>query len=118
MPQGSKVGPILFNAFLNDFFYTTEKASAHYFETIHKFVHSLKLESETAVKWVSEIKMIEVIVISKNKSDYIPSGFSIGNDNVTIQQSVRLLRIDLHNQLDFNLRIRKIDKSASNQTSN
>ena len=54
-------------------------------------------------------------VISKMKSDHIPSGFSIGNDSVTIEQSVRLLGIDLNNQLNFNLHIRKICKSAFNQ---
>ena len=45
----------------------------------------------------------------------MPSGFSIGNDSVTIEQSVRLLGIDLDNQLNFNLHIKKICKSDSNQ---
>ena len=49
------------------------------------------------------------------KFDHIPSGFSNGNDNVTIEQSVRLLGIDLNNQLNFNLHIRKICASAFNQ---
>ena len=49
------------------------------------------------------------------KFDHIPSGLSNGNDSVTIEQSVRLLGIDLNNQLNFNLHIRKICTSAFNQ---
>ena len=49
------------------------------------------------------------------KFDHMPSGFSNGNDNVTIEQSVRLLGIDLNNQLNFNLYTRKICTSAFNQ---
>ena len=73
------VGPILFNAFLNNFFYKTEKASAHNFaddntlsvfaKPIHKIAHSLKLEPETAVKCFSENEMTvnrdKLILISK-----------------------------------------------------
>ena len=39
----------------------------------------------------------KAIVVSKNKPDYIRSGFSVGDDSVTIEQSVRLLGIDLDN---------------------
>ena len=82
-------------------------------------MHSLKLEFETAVKWFSANKTIvnpekfKAIVISKNKSDYIASVFSIGSDSVNIEQSIKLLGIHLDNQLNFNLHIKKICKSAS-----
>ena len=39
----------------------------------------------------------KAIVVSKNKPDYIRSGFSVGDDSVTIEQYVRLLGIDLDN---------------------
>ena len=55
------------------------------------------------------------IVTTKNKFDHITSGLLIENDSVTIEQSLRTLEIILHNQLNFNLRIRKICKSATNQ---
>ena len=52
--QDSIAGPILFNAFLNDFFYDIENASAHNFadDSI------LKEQSKVAINWFSSNKMI------------------------------------------------------------
>ena len=55
------------------------------------------------------------IILTKNKSDDIPTGFSIGTDIVPIEKSVKLLGIHLDNRLNFNLHINTICKSASNQ---
>ena len=54
-------------------------------------------------------------ILTKNKSDDIPTGFSIGTDIVPIEKSVKLLGIHLDNRLNFNLHINTICKSASNQ---
>ena len=49
----------------------------------------------------------KAIVMSKNKSDYINFVFSIGNDSVTIEQSIGLSGNDLDNQLNLDLHIKK-----------
>ena len=67
-PQSSIVGPILFNAFLKDFFYDTETASVHNFaddntlscfgKTVKDLINLLKEESEVAINWFSSNEMI------------------------------------------------------------
>ena len=66
-------------------------------KTIHELLHSLKLKSEIAVRCIPDTLVnpdkFKPIVITKNKSfliskdqsDYIPCGFSIGNGSVTVK---------------------------------
>ena len=110
--QGSIVGSILFSAFLNDFFYDIENASVHNFDddntlscfakTIEDLIHILEGESEeTAINWFSVNKLIvnpdkfKSIILTKNKLDNIPTGFSIGTDIVSTDKSVKRLGIHL-----------------------
>ena len=73
------------------------------------------------INWFSSNKMIDnpdkfkSITLIKNKSDDIPTGFSISTDIVFIEKSAKLLGIHLGNRLNFNLHINTTCKSASNQ---
>ena len=68
IPQGSIVGPILFNCFSNDLFYVTENANAHNFaddntltafaNNIQNLIHLLESESSAAIKWFRDNKII------------------------------------------------------------
>ena len=68
VPKGSIISPMLFNAFLNDFFFCIRKVLIHDFaddNTLSSFAKSVTLlveilmaESQNAIKWFSENKMI------------------------------------------------------------
>ena len=105
--QGSIVGSMLSNAFLNDFFFCIRKASVHNFaddNTLSSFAKSVTLlveilttESQNAIKWFSENKMIvnpdkfKSITMQKNNQTSKPKQFLIGNDIVEVGSSVKLL---------------------------
>ena len=118
---------MLFNAFLNDFFFYIRNASVHNFaddNTLSSFAKPVTLlvkifttESQNAIKWFSENKMIgnpnkfKSIIIQKSNKKNKPKQFLMGNNVVEVASSVKLLGIYIDDQLNFS----NICKSASKQ---
>ena len=124
--QGSIVGPLLFNLFLNDIFYFTFNSNiANYADdnTIYPTDNTKKglldiLEAETSIllKWFHDNEMkanedkCHLFIIENNEGTV-----KMGNEEIIADTSIKLLGLNIHNQLDFKEHITKLLKKGNHK---
>ena len=128
VPQGSILGPLLFNLFMNDIFYFIDKSQlANYADDttaylskvgIFPFLHTLKSETEIVLNWfkLNEMKSNSekchlIVAENEHRPSYISNSYIYLENEKELLESetcVKLLGLWIDNKMVFEEHIKKL----------
>ena len=129
MPQGSILGPLLFNVFINDLFYFIEKCALYNYVDdnslsnssidLHDVVNSLQHDGNVAIKWFTDNGMqanpdkFQFMIFSRTPLDEQTIVLD-GNTVIKSEPFVKILGVYVDEKLNFSKHVSEISKKPRN----
>jgi exonuclease III len=132
IPQGSCLGPFLFNVFMNDIFYFIETCDLSNYaddntldiigSTVETVLSALRKDTDNAIKWfvsnymqVNPSKFQFMFLKPLSSKEVTPEFIEVNGTHITCEDKVNLLGITIDDKLKFDKHVVNLCKKAARQ---